>query len=218
MPTDPAGRRQTRLPPPLSADPARRGHRHPLGQKWIGGHGTSIGGIVVDGGTFDWRARGASPTSWSRIPPIRRSATSKPRTWPSSSSCASGPARPGRRPEPFNKLSSSSGSRDAPLRIERHASNALAVARGWSRIRASVGQLPIVRTSPYERQTPHAPSPHRTDMRDDIEQFPSPINVPVSAVPTEEIGYGFFPCISTKVTAEVYTVRSRNVEHHTLAS
>jgi O-acetylhomoserine (thiol)-lyase len=26
--------------------------------KWIGGHGTSIGGVVVDGGTFDW---GASP-------------------------------------------------------------------------------------------------------------------------------------------------------------
>jgi O-acetylhomoserine (thiol)-lyase len=26
--------------------------------KWIGGHGTSIGGVVVDGGTFDW---GSSP-------------------------------------------------------------------------------------------------------------------------------------------------------------
>lgn len=24
--------------------------------KWIGGHGTSIGGVVVDGGTFDWAA------------------------------------------------------------------------------------------------------------------------------------------------------------------
>lgn len=23
--------------------------------KWIGGHGTSIGGLVIDGGTFDWR-------------------------------------------------------------------------------------------------------------------------------------------------------------------
>ena len=22
--------------------------------KWIGGHGTSIGGIIVDGGNFDW--------------------------------------------------------------------------------------------------------------------------------------------------------------------
>jgi O-acetylhomoserine (thiol)-lyase len=24
--------------------------------KWIGGHGTAIGGVVVDGGTFDWKA------------------------------------------------------------------------------------------------------------------------------------------------------------------
>ncbi len=29
--------------------------------KWIGGHGTSIGGVVVDGGTFDWRASGRFP-------------------------------------------------------------------------------------------------------------------------------------------------------------
>lgn len=26
--------------------------------KFIGGHGTSIGGVIVDGGTFDWRANG----------------------------------------------------------------------------------------------------------------------------------------------------------------
>jgi O-acetylhomoserine (thiol)-lyase len=30
--------------------------------KWIGGHGTSLGGIVVDGGRFDWRASGKFPT------------------------------------------------------------------------------------------------------------------------------------------------------------
>ena len=29
--------------------------------KFIGGHGTSLGGIVVDGGTFDWRASGKYP-------------------------------------------------------------------------------------------------------------------------------------------------------------
>ena len=23
--------------------------------KWIGGHGTSIGGVIVDAGTFDWK-------------------------------------------------------------------------------------------------------------------------------------------------------------------
>jgi O-acetylhomoserine/O-acetylserine sulfhydrylase-like pyridoxal-dependent enzyme len=27
--------------------------------KWIGGHGTSIGGVIVDGGKFDWTSEGA---------------------------------------------------------------------------------------------------------------------------------------------------------------
>ena len=30
--------------------------------KWIGGHGVAIGGVVVDGGTFDWEASGKFPT------------------------------------------------------------------------------------------------------------------------------------------------------------
>ena len=29
--------------------------------KYIGGHGTSIGGMIVDGGNFDWEAKGALP-------------------------------------------------------------------------------------------------------------------------------------------------------------
>ena len=29
--------------------------------KWIGGHGTSIGGIIIDGGNFDWRKSGKFP-------------------------------------------------------------------------------------------------------------------------------------------------------------
>ncbi|MBS0528946.1 MAG: O-acetylhomoserine aminocarboxypropyltransferase, partial [Proteobacteria bacterium] len=29
--------------------------------KWIGGHGIAIGGVVVDGGRFDWRASGKFP-------------------------------------------------------------------------------------------------------------------------------------------------------------
>jgi len=30
--------------------------------KWMGGHGTSIGGVLVDAGTFDWEASGRFPT------------------------------------------------------------------------------------------------------------------------------------------------------------
>ncbi|KAG6877555.1 hypothetical protein C0992_009707 [Termitomyces sp. T32_za158] len=29
--------------------------------KWIGGHGTTIGGVIVDSGRFDWRASGKFP-------------------------------------------------------------------------------------------------------------------------------------------------------------
>jgi O-acetylhomoserine (thiol)-lyase len=30
--------------------------------KWLGGHGVAIGGVIVDGGTFDWEASGKFPT------------------------------------------------------------------------------------------------------------------------------------------------------------
>ena len=30
--------------------------------KWIGGHGIAIGGVIVDGGRFDWQASGKFPT------------------------------------------------------------------------------------------------------------------------------------------------------------
>ncbi|WP_281684399.1 O-acetylhomoserine aminocarboxypropyltransferase [Thalassobaculum salexigens] len=30
--------------------------------KWLGGHGVALGGVLVDGGTFDWQASGKFPT------------------------------------------------------------------------------------------------------------------------------------------------------------
>jgi O-acetylhomoserine (thiol)-lyase len=30
--------------------------------KWIGGHGVAVGGVVIDGGRFDWQASGNYPT------------------------------------------------------------------------------------------------------------------------------------------------------------
>ncbi len=30
--------------------------------KWLGGHGVAIGGVIVDGGRFDWEASGKFPT------------------------------------------------------------------------------------------------------------------------------------------------------------
>ena len=42
--------------------------------KWLGGHGTGIGGIVVDSGKFDWTS-GKFPSCRNRMPVITTSAT-----------------------------------------------------------------------------------------------------------------------------------------------
>ena len=99
--------------------------------KFIGGHGTSIGGIVVDSGKFDWVANSE------RFPTL---------TAPDSSyhgvvwSDALGPAAYigrvrtvllrnfGAALSPFNAFLILQGIETLPLRIERHSSNALAVA------------------------------------------------------------------------------------------
>lgn len=102
--------------------------------KWIGGHGTAIGGAVVDGGRFDW----ASPTSRVRFPEF---------TAPDPSyhglvyTEAFGPAAfiiklrvqllrdLGPALSPFNSFLFLQGLETLPLRIKRHSENALAVAR-----------------------------------------------------------------------------------------
>ena len=102
--------------------------------KWIGGHGTAIGGVVVDAGKFDW----ASPSSRQRFPEF---------TAPDPSyhglvyTEAFGPAAfiiklrvqllrdLGPALSPFNSFLFLQGLETLPLRIQRHSSNALAVAR-----------------------------------------------------------------------------------------
>jgi O-acetylhomoserine (thiol)-lyase len=102
--------------------------------KWIGGHGTAIGGVVVDAGKFDW----ASPTARQRFPEF---------TSPDPSyhglvyTEAFGPAAfiiklrvqllrdLGPALSPWNAFAFLQGLETLPLRIERHAKNALEVAR-----------------------------------------------------------------------------------------
>lgn len=102
--------------------------------KWIGGHGTAIGGVVVDAGTFDW----ASPAARARFPEFT---TPDPtyhglvytEAFGSLAYIAKlrvqllrdlGPAL-----SPFNAFLFLQGLETLPLRIARHAENALAVAR-----------------------------------------------------------------------------------------
>jgi len=100
--------------------------------KYIGGHGTSIGGIVVDSGTFDWTAHAE------RFPGLT---TPDPSYHGVVWSDALGPAayigrvrtvllrNTGAALSPFNAFLFLQGLETLPLRMERHSANALAVAR-----------------------------------------------------------------------------------------
>ncbi|RYI31995.1 MAG: bifunctional O-acetylhomoserine aminocarboxypropyltransferase/cysteine synthase [Acetobacteraceae bacterium] len=102
--------------------------------KFIGGHGTSIGGIVVDGGNFDWEAGGDRfPTLNSPDPSYHGAVWSQ----------AAKPLGPiayilrmrtctlrdlGAAMSPFNAFLFLQGLETLPLRMERHCANALKVA------------------------------------------------------------------------------------------
>ncbi|UDF30012.1 UNVERIFIED_ORG: O-acetylhomoserine aminocarboxypropyltransferase [Roseateles sp. XES5] len=98
--------------------------------KFMGGHGNSMGGVIVDGGTFDWSASGKYP------------ALSEPRpeyagvvlhatfgNFAFAIACRVlglrdfGPAI-----SPFNAFQLLNGIETLPLRMQRHCDNALAVA------------------------------------------------------------------------------------------
>ncbi|MGX5722063.1 O-acetylhomoserine aminocarboxypropyltransferase [Shinella zoogloeoides] len=99
--------------------------------KFMGGHGNSMGGVIVDGGTFDWSASGKYP------------ALSEPRpeyagmvlhatfgNFAFAIACRVlglrdfGPAI-----SPFNAFQLLNGIETLPLRMQRHCDNALAVAK-----------------------------------------------------------------------------------------
>ncbi len=104
--------------------------------KWIGGHGTAIGGVVVDGGTFDWTAS----------PRFKADFVDPDESYHGVSYTAAfgnlayiltlrvqllrdlGPAL-----SPFNSFLFLQGLETLPLRIERHSANALAVAKWLER-------------------------------------------------------------------------------------
>lgn len=99
--------------------------------KYIGGHGTSIGGVVVDSGNFDWTAHADRYPGLTKPDPSYHGVV-----WAE----ALGPAayigrvrtvllrNTGAAISPFNAFLFLQGLETLPLRMERHASNALAVA------------------------------------------------------------------------------------------
>ncbi len=103
--------------------------------KWIGGHGTSIGGVVVDGGTFDWRGSGRFPDFVDPDPSYHGISYVD-----AVGSLAfiiklrvQGLRDTGAALSPFNAFLFLQGLETLPLRIERHSQNTLAVARWLER-------------------------------------------------------------------------------------
>ncbi len=123
--------------------------------KFIGGHGTSIGGIIVDGGKFDYVASGRFPGFTDPDPSYHGLIFSQ----------LPEPLRPaqyilkcrlqyqrdiGPAISPFNAFLFLQGLETLSLRMERHSENALAVAR-WLEARDEVEwvKYPGLESSPW---------------------------------------------------------------------
>ncbi len=110
--------------------------------KFIGGHGTSIGGIIVDGGTFDYEGSGRFPNFTEPDPSYHGLAfSSLPEgLWPARYILK---ARLiymrdlGAAISPFNAFMMIQGLETLSLRMERHSQNGLAVAK-WLEARDEV--------------------------------------------------------------------------------
>ncbi len=122
--------------------------------KYIGGHGTSIGGLVVDSGRFDWTANAERFPGLTKPDPSYHGVV-----WAD----VLGPAayigrvrtvllrNTGAALSPFNGFLFLQGLETLPLRMERHSQNALAgrrVPRGARR--RPVGQLPRAGVEPVQ--------------------------------------------------------------------
>ncbi|MFD2671600.1 homocysteine synthase [Marinicrinis sediminis] len=99
--------------------------------KFIGGHGTSIGGVIVDGGTFDWKGSGKFPgltepdASYNgviytdAVGPIAYIIKARVQLMRDMGAALS----------PFNSFQLLQGLETLHLRMERHSENALKVAQ-----------------------------------------------------------------------------------------
>src|SRR5256886_1703439 len=120
------------LPTPYLVQPFKHGADIVVhsATKFIGGHGTSIGGVIVDSGKFDWAASGRFPDLTEPDPSYHGVRYVE----------ALGPlayiikARvqllrdPGPATTPFNSWLFLQGLETLPLRMERHSQNALRIA------------------------------------------------------------------------------------------
>ena len=98
--------------------------------KFLGGHGNSIGGIIVDGGTFDWMGSGRYPAL--SEPNTSYHGITMGETFGNFAFAIAARALAlrdlGPAISPFNAFLIINGIETLPLRMQRHCDNALAVA------------------------------------------------------------------------------------------
>jgi O-acetylhomoserine (thiol)-lyase len=127
---------------PLLAQPIKHGADIVIhsATKWIGGHGTAIGGVVVDGGTFDWAASERFAQDFVDPDPSYHG-ISYSKAFGNLAFIlklrVQGLRDIGAALSPFNAFLFLQGLETLPLRIQRHSENALAVAR-WLESRDEV--------------------------------------------------------------------------------
>lgn len=111
--------------------------------KYLGGHGTSIGGVIVDGGAFDWEAAGERQPALNRPDPSYHGAVWTEAVKPLGPIAYIIRARTvllrdlGAAISPFNAFQIIQGIETAPLRMARHCENAAKVV-DWLAARSDV--------------------------------------------------------------------------------
>jgi len=114
--------------------------------KWIGGHGTAIGGAVVDGGNFDWAKWGDRVPTLNKPDPSYHGAVWTEATKPMGPVAYIVRMRTcllrdlGAPLAPFNAFLAIQGLETLPLRMERHNANATRVA-AWLAERKGVAKV-----------------------------------------------------------------------------
>ena len=115
--------------------------------KYIGGHGTSIGGVVIDGGNFDWEAHPARQPALNTPDPSYHGAVWAQAVKPLGPIAyilkhARDPAaRPRRGDGPFNAFLFIQGIETLPLRMREHSENALRGRRNYLASRKDVTRV-----------------------------------------------------------------------------
>jgi O-acetylhomoserine (thiol)-lyase len=127
------------LPTPYLVRPIEHGADivvHSL-TKFLGGHGTSIGGIIVDGGSFDWKASGKFPGFTEPDPSYHGLVFTDVFNVENFGANIAyiikarvqGQRDIGASISPFNSFLFLQGIETLPLRMERHSQNAMVIAR-----------------------------------------------------------------------------------------